>query len=127
MTTAKSETGYLPLIQEDSATHSLAVYMTEERPLVWDLSIEKSLDFYFLWNGFTLLFFSLYPSPASSVWKAFYTISSTMDKVLSIWPYANALDFADFNVQLKDFSNYSVGTGRPGKLYYFLEQTFSDG
>ena len=39
--------GYLPLIRKDSSTHihGLTVYVKEELPFVWDLSLENSADF----------------------------------------------------------------------------------
>ena len=53
--------GYLPLIQKDSITHmhGLGVYVKKELPFAWDLSLEKSTDFYLFTfsfsTGFTLL------------------------------------------------------------------------
>ena len=40
--------GYLPLIRKDSRTHmhGLAVYVKEELPFVWNLSLETSADSY---------------------------------------------------------------------------------
>ena len=40
--------GYLPLIRNDSSTHmhGLAVYVEEELPFTWDLSLENSADPY---------------------------------------------------------------------------------
>ena len=40
--------GYLPLIQKDSITHMhvLAVYVKEQLPFAWDLSLENSADSY---------------------------------------------------------------------------------
>ena len=40
--------GYLPLIQKDSVTHmhGLAVYVKEELPFAWNLSLENYADSY---------------------------------------------------------------------------------
>ena len=40
--------GYLPLIRKDSSTHmhGLAVYVNEGLSFAWDLSLEKSANFY---------------------------------------------------------------------------------
>ena len=48
----------------------------------------------------------------------FDSISSNIDEVLSINPFANAFVFEDFNVHNKDWLTYSGGTDRPGQLCY---------
>ena len=49
----------------------------------------------------------------------FNSISSNIDKVLSINPSANVFVFGDFgDVHHKDWLTYSGGTDRPGKLCY---------
>ena len=47
-----------------------------------------------------------------------YTISSNIDKVLSINPSADVFVFGDFNVHHKDWLTYSGETDRPGELCY---------
>ena len=46
----------------------------------------------------------------------FYSLSSTIDEVLSINPSANVFAIGDFSVHHKDWLTYSSGTDRPGKL-----------
>ena len=53
-----------------------------------------------------------------SLWTVFYSISSNIDEVLSINPYANVFVFGDFNVHHKDWLTYSGGTDRPDELCY---------
>ena len=48
----------------------------------------------------------------------FYSISSNIDKVLSINPSANVFVFGDFNVHHKDWLTHSGGTDRPSELCY---------
>ena len=48
----------------------------------------------------------------------FDSISSNIEEVLSINPFANVFVFGDFNVHHKDWLIYSSGTDRPGKLCY---------
>ena len=48
----------------------------------------------------------------------FDSISSNIDKVLSINPSANVFVFGDFHVHHKDWLTYSSGTDRPGELCY---------
>ena len=119
--------GYLPLIWKDSVTHmhGLAVFVKEELPFAWDLSLENSADSY-LGFWLTLLHsvsdFVLHNwSPSSSLCIGFdavssNTISSNMDEVLSINPSANVFVFGDFNVHHKDWVSYSGGTDRLGDL-----------
>ena len=58
-------------------------------------------------------------SPSSSLCMAFYSISSTIDEVLSINPSANVFVFGDFNVHHKDWLTYSSGTDRLVNSYNF--------
>ena len=104
--------GYVPLIRKDSITHmyGLAVYMKEELPFARDISLENSADS-FLCFRLALLhvvshFFFLYRSPFSSLCTVFDSISSNIDKVLSINPSANVFVFGDL------------------LLPYFIESTF---
>ena len=52
------------------------------------------------------------------LYVVFYSISSNIDEVLSINPYANAFVFEDFSIYHKDWLTYSGGTDRPGELCY---------
>ena len=38
--------GYLPLIQKDSSTHGMALYVKEGLPFTWDLPLEHFADSY---------------------------------------------------------------------------------
>ena len=58
---------------------------------------------------------SVYRSP-SLLCTVFDSISSNIDKVLSINPFANVFVFGDFNVHHNDWVTYSGGTDRPGEL-----------
>ena len=116
--------GYLHLIRKDSTTHmhGLAVYVKEGLPFARDLSLENSADSYLCFRLALLhsvsYFFFLYQSPSLSLCMVFDSISSNMDKVLSINPSANVFVFGDFNVHHKDWLTYSGGTDRPGELCY---------
>ena len=48
----------------------------------------------------------------------FYSVSCSIDEVLSINPRANVFVFGEFNVHHKDWLTYSGGTDRPHKLCY---------
>ena len=118
--------GYLPLIRKDSSTHmhGLAVYVKEGLPFARDLSLENSADSYLCFRltllhsvSILLYFFFLYRSP-SSLCTVFDSISSNIDEVLSINPFANVFVFGDFNVHHKDWLTNSGGTDRPGELCY---------
>ena len=87
--------GYLPLIQQGSNTHihGLAVYVKEGLPFPQDLSPDNSADSYLrfrmaLLHSVSYLFF-LCQSPSSSLCTVFGFISSNIDEVLSINPFAN--------------------------------------
>ena len=105
--------GYLPLIQKDSTT--LAVFVK-----FLDLFPENPADFYVCFQLALLhsvsYFFFLYQS-SSSLCTVFYSISSNIDEVLSINPFANVFVFGDLNVHCKVWLTYSGGTDRPGELY----------
>ena len=51
-------------------------------------------------------------------YAVFDSISSNIDEVLSINPFANAFVFGDFNVHHEDWLTYSDGTDQPGELCY---------
>ena len=93
--------------------------MREGLPFVRDLSLENSADSYLCFRlalrhsvsyFFSLLitFFVFY--------TVFDSISSIIDKVLSINPSANIFVFGDFNDHHKDWLTYSVGNDQPGEL-----------
>ena len=63
-------------------------------------------------------FFFIYWSLFLSLCTVFYSISSNIDKLLSVNPSAEVFVFAEFNVHYKDWLTYSGGTDRPGKLCY---------
>ena len=48
----------------------------------------------------------------------FDSISSNIDEVLLINPFANVLVFGDLNFHHQDWLTYSGGTGRPGEFWY---------
>ena len=102
--------------------HGLAVYVKEGLHFPWDLSLENSADSYLCFRLALLHsvshFFSLYRSPSSSLCTVFDSISSSIDKFLSINPSAYVFVFGDFNVHHKDWLNNSRGTDRPGELCY---------
>ena len=122
--------GYLSLTWEDSFTHmhGLAVYVKEGLPFAWDLSLENSADSYLrFWLALlhsVSYFFFLYQSPSSSLCTVFDSISSNIDEVLSINPYANVFVFRDFNVHLKDWLTVLVELIDLGNsVTIFLSQT----
>ena len=101
--------------------HGFAVYVKEDLPFAWDLSLENSTDSYLCFRLALLhsvsYFFFLYQS-SSSLWMVFDSISSKIDEVLSINPFANVLVFKDFNVHHKDWLTYSGETDRPSEICY---------
>ena len=118
--------GYLLLIWKDSFTHmhGLAVLVKEGLPFARDLSLEKSyLCFRLALLHSVFYFFFLYRSP-SSLCTVFDSISSNVDEVLSINPFANKFVFGDFNVHHKDCLTYSGETDRPGELCYNFQMTW---
>ena len=109
---------------KDSKTHmhGLRVYVKEGLSFARDFFLENSEDSY-LYFWLALLhslsyFFFLCWSPSSSMCAVFDSISSNMDEVLSINPFANIFVFGDFNVHHKDWLTYYGGTDRPGELCY---------
>ena len=100
--------GYLFLIWKVSITHmhGLAVYVKEEPPFARDLSLESSADSYLCFRLALLhsvsYFFSLYWSPSSLLYTGFDSISSNIEKVLSVKPSANAFALGVFKVHHKD-------------------------
>ena len=116
--------GYLPLIRKDFVTlmHGLTVYLKEEVPFAWDLSVENSADSYLCFRLALLhsefYFFFLYRPPSSSLYPIFDAISCNTDEVLSINPSANMFIFRDFNIHHKGWLIYYGGTDRPGELCY---------
>ena len=116
--------GYLSLIRKDSSSHmhGLAVSVKEGLPFAGDLSLENSADSYLcFWLALlhsVSYFFFLYRSPSSALCTVFDSISSNIDEVLSINPFANVFVFGDFNVHHKDWLTCSGGTDWPGELCY---------
>ena len=80
-------------------------YVKEGLPFARDLSVKNSMDSYLCFQLVLLLsvscLFFLYQSPSSSLCTVFYTISSNIDEVLSINPFAYVFVFGDSNVHLK--------------------------
>ena len=114
--------GYLSLIRKDSSTHmhGLAVYVKEGLPFAWDVSLENSADSYLCFRLALLhsvsYFFFFYRSPSSALCTVFDSISSNIDKILSINPSANVIVFVDFNVHHKDWLTYFGETDQLGEL-----------
>ena len=117
-----SVSGYLPLIQKDSITqmHGLAGYVKERLPFAQDLPLENSEDSDLCFRLALLhsvsYFFFLCRSHSLLLCTVFDSISSNIDKVLSINPSANVFLFGDFKVHHKDWLTYSGRTDRPGEL-----------
>ena len=99
--------------------HGLAFYVEEGLPFAWDVSLENSADVYLCFQ-LALLHSLSYFFPLLITFfifvHGFYSISSTIDEVLSINPSANVFAIGDFSVHHKDWLTYSSGTDRPGKL-----------
>ena len=100
--------------------HGLAGYVKDGFPFPRDLSLENSADSYLCFRLALLqsvsYFFFLYRSPSSSLCTVFDSISSNIDEVLSINPFASVFVFGDFSVHHKDWLTYSGGTDRSGEL-----------
>ena len=102
--------------------HGLTVYVQEGLP-------KKFCRFLLMFSThFTspsdLLLFPLSITFFVFVHGFFYSISSNIDKVLSINPSVNVFVFEDFSVHDKDWFTYPGGTDLPGELcYIFLSQT----
>ena len=109
---------YLLLFQKYSSTHmhGLAVYV--EEGVSFDLSLEKSADFYLCLLHSRSYSFFLYWSPSLSLCSVCDSISFNIDEVLSINPSANVFVFGDLDVDQKDCLTYSGGTAWPGELCY---------
>ena len=94
----------------------------ERLPLAWNLPLENSVDSYLFFQLALLhsvsYFFFLYQSPSSSLCMFFYSVSSNIDKVLSINPPANVFVFGYFIVHHKDWLTYSGGSDRTGEPCY---------
>ena len=101
--------------------HGLAVYDKEGLPFALDLSLENSADSYLCFRLALLhsvsSFFFLYWLPSSSLCTVFYSISSSIDEVLSINPSA-VFVFRDFNIHHKGWLTYSGGIDWPCELCY---------
>ena len=73
--------------------HGVAVYLKEGLPFAWDLSLENLANSYLCFPLALFLsvsyFFFLYQSPSLSLCMDSDSISSNVDKVLSINPSAN--------------------------------------
>ena len=116
--------GYFPVIGKGSTTHmhGLAVYVMEGLPFYRDLSLENPAYSYLCFRLVLLhsvsYFFFLYRSPSLCLFKAFGSISSNIDEVLSINPSANVLAFGDFNNHHRNWLIYSIGIVRPGEFCY---------
>ena len=81
--------------------HGLAVYVKEELPFAWDLSLETLQIFTYVYDWLYFIhlllsyFFFFYHSPSSTFRTVFDSISYSIDKVLSINPSANMFVFGD--------------------------------
>ena len=122
--------GYLPLIRKDSTTHmcGLAVCVKEGLPFARDLSRRNSADSYLCFRlallHLVFYFFFLYRSPSSFLCTVFDSVSSNIDKVLSINTSAYVFAFGDFNAHYKDWLTYSGGTDRlMNYVIIFLSRT----
>ena len=90
---------YRPLIRKDSAIHIHGLRVSVNKI---DLSLENSANSYLCFRLALLYsvscFFFLFLFPSSSLCTSFDSISSNIDKVLSINPSANVFVFGDFNI-----------------------------
>ena len=108
---------YLLLIWKDSATHmhGLAVYVKEQLPFVWDLSLENSADSCLCLRVALLhsgsYFFFLCWSPLS-LCMVFNAVSSNIDEILLINPSANVFVFGNWNIHHTECLTYSGRTDR---------------
>ena len=126
---------YLSLIRKDAITHmyGLSVYAKEGLPFAQDIPPKNSVYSYLCFQLALLhsvsYFFFLYWSPSSSLCMVFNSVSSNINKVLSVNPSASVFVFGDFNIHHKDWLTYSGGTDRPGELLWFLylKWPYSDG
>ena len=79
--------------------------MKEGLPFAQELSLENSADSYIcfrlaLLDSVSYIFFL---SPSVSLCTVFNSVSSNIDKVLSINPSANVFVFGDFNVHQRNW------------------------
>ena len=112
-----SVTSYLPLICKDSIAHmhGLAVYVKDGLSFAQDLHLENSTDLTFVFDW--PLSGLLYQSP-SSLWTVLDSISSGIDEVLLVNPFANVFFYGDLNILHKDWLTYYGGTDKPGEFSY---------
>ena len=112
-----SVTSYLPLICKDSIAHmhGLAVYVKDGLSFAQDLHLENSTDLTFVFDW--PLSGLLYQSP-SSLCTVLDSISSGIDEVLLINPFANVFFYGDLNILHKDWLTYYGGTDKPGEFSY---------
>ena len=93
--------------------------MKEGPPFPLDVSLDKSADSYLCFQLALLhsvsYFFFLYQSPFLSLCMVCDSISSNIDKVLSISPSAVFI-FGDFKIHHKNWLTYSGETDRPWEL-----------
>ena len=98
----------------------LEAYVKEGLPFARDLSVKNSMDSYLCFQLVLLLsvscLFFFYQSPSSSLCTVFYTISSNIDEVLSVNPFAYVFVFGDSNVHLKRWLAYSGGSVWPVEM-----------
>ena len=101
--------------------HGFTVYVKEGLPCARDISLENSANSYLCFRLALLhsvsYFFFLYRSPSSSLCTVFDPISSNIDEVLSINPFA-VFVFGDFNVHHKDWLTYYGEIDRSGEFCY---------
>ena len=102
--------------------HGLTVYVQEGLPFARDLSLENSAYSYLCFRLVLFhsvpYFFFLYRSCSLLLCLVFDSISSNIDEVLLINPFANVFVFGDCDIDHKDWPTYSGGTDRPGELCY---------
>ena len=95
--------------------HGFAVYLKERIPFARDLSLENSEKFLLMFStGFAsliVLLLFLYRSPSSSLCTVFDSISSNIDRVLSINPIlVELIDLVDsILIFLSQMTLYSDG------------------
>ena len=114
---------YPPLIWYNyiAHMHDLSVYVKDELPFAWELSLENSADTYLcFWIALfhsVLTSFSHWSS-SSPLCTAFDSILSNIDEVVSINRSANVFVFGDFYIHHKDWLTYSSRADRTGELCY---------
>ena len=115
------------------ALHEPQVNAKEGLPFPHDWSLDDSTDSYIcfrlaLLHSVWYLFF-LCRSLFSSLCTVFDSVSSNIDKTLSINPSANAFVFRDFNVHHKDWLTFSGRTRTWCTLlqFFFIKWPYLDG